>query len=146
MSRLIQDSIRERSCYMKDKTMTDILLICKGWYNKKLYNNTLEAFNAYYHKYYGCEDITMDKAFAEYLFLRPLALKAIEIKPVLARYIFDPIYSAIDNKKPFSETMYDRLIGLIQMIEKGMFDLSEYDDMFMKAKECNYEDETIGII
>ena len=29
---------------MKDKTLTDILLICKGWYNKTLYHNTLEAF------------------------------------------------------------------------------------------------------
>ena len=131
---------------MKDKTITDILLICKGWYNKKLYYNILEALNAYYHKYYGCEDITMDKAFAEFLFLRPLALKAIEIKPTLARYIFEPQYSLISNKEIFSEVMYDRLLGLIQMIETGMFDLSEYTDMFAKAEECNYEDETIGII
>lgn len=131
---------------MKDKTMTDILLICKGWYNKTLYNSTLEAFSAYYHKYYGCEDITVDKSFAEYLFLRPLALKAIEIKPTLARYIFEPTYSAIDNKEPFSEIMYDRLIGLIRMIEKGIFDLSEYEEMFTKAEKCNYEDESIGII
>ena len=131
---------------MKDRTLTDILLICKGWYNKTLYHNTLEAFNAYYHKYYGCEDIVMDKAFAEYLFLRPLALKAIKIKPTLARYIFEPTYSIINNKEVFSEVMYDRLMGLIQMIEKGMFDLSEYEDMFLKAEECNYEDETIGII
>ena len=131
---------------MKDKTLTDILLICKGWYNKTIYNNTLEAFNAYYHKYYGCEDIVMDKAFAEYLFLRPLALKAIEIKPALARYIFEPTYSIINNKEVFSEVMYDRLIGLIQMTEKGMFDLSEYEEMFIKADECHYEDESIGII
>lgn len=131
---------------MKDKTLTDILVICKGWYNKKIYHNLLEAFNAYYHKYYGCEDITMDKAFVIYLFLRPLVLKAIEIKPALARYIFDPIYSIIDNKEPFAEVMYNRLIGVIQMIEKDMFDLSDYNDMFAKAEECNYEDESIGII
>ena len=42
--------------------------------------------------------------------------------------------------------MYDRLIGLIQMIENGMFDLFEYEYMFVKAEECNYEDESIGII
>lgn len=131
---------------MKDKTLTDILLICKGWYNKELYHNTLEAFNAYYHKYYGCEDITMDKAFAEYLFLRPLALKAIEKQPTLARYIFEPVYSVIGNKEIFSEVMYDRLMGLIQMIEKDTFDLSEYNDMFAEAEKCNYEDESIGII
>lgn len=132
---------------MRDKTLTDVLLICKGWYNKQLYKNELEALNAYYHKYYGCEDITMDKAFAEYLFLRPIALKAIEVKPCLARYIFEPICSKnIENKQYFAEIMYDRLMGLIQMIEHGVFDLSEYEDMFEKAKACNYEDETIGII
>lgn len=131
---------------MKDKTITDILLICKGWYNKTLYHNTLEALNAYYHKYYGCEDITMDKAFAIFLFLKPLALRAIEIQPSLARYIFEPTYSVIDNKENFSEVMYARLMGLIQMTEKGTFDLSEYKDMFAKAEECNYEDESIGII
>lgn len=48
---------------MKDKTLTDVQLICKGWYNKKLYHSTLEVLNVYYHKYYGCEDITVDKAF-----------------------------------------------------------------------------------
>ena len=131
---------------MEDKTLTDILLICKGWYNKILYHNTLEALNAYYHKYYRCEDITMDKAFAEYLFLRPLALKAIEIKPKLAKYIFEPTYSIINNKEIFSEAMYDRLLGLIQMIEKDMFDLSDYKDIFTKAEKCNYNDDTIGII
>lgn len=131
---------------MKDKTLTDILLICKGWYNKKLHHNILEALNAYYHKYYSCENITMDKAFAIFLFLKPLALRAIEIKPSLARYIFEPQYSIIDNKGIFSEVMYDRLICLIQMIETGMFDLSEYTNMFTKAEECNYENETIGII
>lgn len=131
---------------MRDKTLTDVLLICKGWYNKQLYKNQLEAMNAYYHKYYGCEDIVMDKAFAEYLFLRPLSLKAIEGKPTLARYIFEPQFSILSKNEPFAEVMYDRLMGLIQMIEHGVFDLSEYEDMFEKAKACNYEDETIGII
>lgn len=130
----------------KNKTLTDILLICKGWYNKKLYYNILEALNAYYHKYYGGEDITLDKAFAVFLFLKPLALKAIERKPTLARYIFEPAYSIISNQEIFSEVIYDRLLGLIQMIDTGTFDLSEYEDMFAKAEECNYENELIGII
>lgn len=132
---------------MRDKILTDVLLICKGWYNKQLYKNELEELNAYYHKYYGCEDITMDKAFAEYLFLKPIAMKAMEIKPRLARYIFEPICcKTIEDKQSFSEIMYDRLMGLICMIETGMFDLFEYEEMFERAKTCNYEDETIGII
>ena len=88
----------------------------------------------------------MDKSFAIHLFLKPLVLKAIEIKPTLAIYIFEPTYSAISSKEQFSEVMYDRLMGLAQMIEKGMFDLSEYEEIFAKAKECNYKDESIGII
>lgn len=131
---------------MKDKTLTDILVICKGWYNKELYHSVLEALNAYYHKHYGCEDIEMDKTFAEYLFLRPIALKAIELDPALARYIFEPIYSIMDNKSPFSEVMYDRLLGLVQMIEHGTFDLSEYNEIFERAEKCDHEYESIGII
>lgn len=131
---------------MKNKTLTDVLLICKGWYNKKLYHSTLEALNAYYHKYYGCEDVTLDKAFAAHLFLTPLALKAIEIKPTLARYIFMPTPGIISSKDVFSEVMYDRLLGLIHMIEKDMFDLSEYVDMFVEAVDCDYKDDSIGVI
>lgn len=36
---------------MKDKTLTDIMLICKGWYNTEKYHSILEALNGYYHKY-----------------------------------------------------------------------------------------------
>lgn len=132
---------------MKDKTLTDILVISKGWYNKQLYKNPLEAFNAYYHKYYGCEDIAMDKAFAENLFLRPVVLEAIRRQPVLARYIFEPHVDTLDDQeKPFAEVMYNRMLGLIQQIRSGVFDLSEYEDMFESARKCHYEDETIGII
>jgi hypothetical protein len=73
----------------------------------------------------------MDKGFAEYLFLRPLVLEAIKIKPTLARYIFEPTHS-IFRKEPFEEIMYDRLMGLIQMIERDTFDLSEYTEMLLK--------------
>ena len=37
-------------------------------------------------------------------------------------------------------------MGLIHRIENGMFDLSEYEDMFVRAEECHHEDESIGII
>lgn len=63
-------------------------------------------------------------------------------KPALARYIFEPTYSVIGSKEVFAEVMYDRLLCLIHIIEKDMFDLSEY----VKAVDCNYEDDSIGII
>ena len=37
----------------------DILLICKGWYSEK-YKDILDAFNAYYHREYGFNNIDMD--------------------------------------------------------------------------------------
>lgn len=52
----------------------------------------------------------------------------------------------ITYKELFVDVMYERLIGVIQMIEHDMFDLSGYQYMFQKAEECKYEDETIGII
>lgn len=131
---------------MKDKTLTDVLLICKGWYNKKLYHNTLEALNAYYHKYYGYEDITMDKQFAMQLFLQPLVLKAIEIKPILAKYIFEPICNYENNNENYTERMYKQLLGLIMMITNDMFDLSDYQEMINTARKSNNTDVTIGII
>lgn len=67
-------------------------------------------------------------------------------KPALARYIFEPTYSIIGNKEVFAEVMYDRLLRLIHMIEKDMFDLSEYVDMYVKAVDCDYKDDSIGII
>ena len=57
-----------------------------------------------------------------------------------------PTPGIISSKDVFSEVMYDRLLGLIHMIEKDMFDLSEYVDMFVKAVDCDYKDDSIGII
>ena len=129
---------------MEDKTLTDVLLICKGWYNKNLYNNELDALNAYYHKYYGCDNITMDKTFAMHLFLQPLALKAIEIKPTLAKYIFDPICNC--ENESYTDRMYKQLLRLIMMITSDMFDLNDYQNMIKKAEDSHYQDKTIGII
>ena len=69
----------------------DILLICKGYYNKEKYKSILDAFNAYYHREYGCEDITMDERFAVNLFLKPCVkefLKEREINLFCELYLF----------------------------------------------------------
>lgn len=130
---------------MKDKTLIDVLLICKGWYNKEQYSNVLVALNAYYHKFYGCEDIIIDKSFALHLFLKPLVLKAIEIDSSLTQYIFEESCSFHKNKL-FNEEMYDRCLKLIINIKHDTFDLSAYQDMFDKLTEKDYVDNTIGII
>lgn len=130
----------------ENKQLTDIYLICKGWYNKKLYGDELEAMNAYYHKHYsGCDDIVMDIPFALHLFLKPLALEIINREPDKARFLFMDVLLN-ENNQLFADVMYRRIMYMISECTIGTFDLSEYEDMFAKARACKYEDETIGII
>lgn len=130
----------------ENKQLTDIYLICKCWYNKKLYDDELEAMNAYYHKYYsGCDDIVMDIPFALHLFLKPLALEIINRDPDKARFLFMDVLLN-ENNQLFADVMYRRIMYMISQCTIGMFDLSEYEDMFAKARACRYEDDTLGII
>ena len=130
----------------ENKQLTDIYLICKGWYNKKLYGDELEAMSAYYHKHYsGCDDIVMDIPFALHLFLKPLTLEIINRDPDKVRFLFmDALLN--ENNKLFADVMYRRIMYMISQCTVGTFDLSEYEDMFAKARACRYEDETLGII
>lgn len=130
----------------ENKQLTDIYLICKGWYNKKLYGDELEAMNAYYHKHYsGCDDIVMDIPFALHLFLKPLTLEIINRDPDKVRFLFmDALLN--ENNQLFADVMYRRIMYMISQCTVGTFDLSEYEDMFAKAIACRYEDETLGII
>ena len=131
---------------VENKQLTDIYLICKGWYNKKLYGDELEAMNAYYHKHYsGCDDIVMDIPFAIHLFLKPLALEIINRDPDKARFLFTDVLLN-ENSQLFADVMYRRIMYMISECTIGTFDLSEYEDMFAKARVCKYEDETLGII
>ena len=130
----------------ENKQLTDIYLICKGWYNKKLYGDELEVMNAYYHKHYsGCDDIVMDIPFALHLFLKPLALEIINRDPDKARFLFMNVLLN-ENNQLFADVMYRRIMYMISQCTVGTFDLSEYEDMFAKARACRYEDETLGII
>lgn len=133
---------------MTDNTLIDIMLICKGWYNKQLYKDKLSAMQAYYDKYYtyGETQVELTKDFALHLFLEPLVSEAIKRTPNLIYYIFNRNRNDI-NCKDFTTEMYNRCLTLIANIKKDTFEFDEkYLDMFEKTKKCNYEDKTIGII
>ena len=133
---------------MTNNTLIDIMLICKGWYNKELYKDKLSAMQAYYDKYYtyGESQVELTKDFVLHLFLEPLVSEAIKRTPNLIYYIFNRNRNNI-NCKDFTTEMYNRCLTLIANIKKDTFEFDEkYLDMFEKAKKCNYEDETIGII
>lgn len=133
---------------MTDNTLIDIMLICKGWYNKELYADRLSAMQAYYDKYYtyGESQVELTKNFALHLFLQPLVSEAIKKDPNLIYYIFNRNINDMDSED-FTTEMYNRCLTLIANIKKDTFEFNEkYLDIFEKAKKCNYEDETIGII
>ena len=61
---------------MTYNTLIDIMLICKGWYNKQLYKDKLSAMQAYYDKYYtyGESQVELTKDFALNLFSLQMTL------------------------------------------------------------------------
>ena len=132
---------------MLEKQNVEIMLICKGWYNKNKYKDILEALNGYYHKYYGCEEIKMDKEFALHLFLKPLALESIKRDPKLATYIYESFYG-FKKDGLFIDVLYGRTLDLIQMIKTGTFDISDYKNMLGERLDNDFEicDPTIGVI
>ena len=115
-----------------DETLTDIIMICHGWYDRNVYKNELEAMNAYYKKNYRAGDFAFTKDFALHLFLRPLVLQAIEEKPFLARYLFQPVRNDEANK-PFSEVMYDRSVALVRNLRKDDWDASRYKGIIKRT-------------
>ena len=123
----------------------DILLIAKGWYDEDKYSNILEAFNAYYHKEYGCEDITMDKGFALELFLKPTIIEMNKYCPSIIRDLFSSSFREYDQlySKDFTNIMYDRcLLALSKLATKGVVDFTDYEEMMNRRY---IEDEELGI-
>ena len=125
----------------------DILLICKGWYSDK-YENILDAFNAYYHREYGCEDIAMDKRFALELFLKPTIIEMSKYSHSIICNLFSPtcMESDIEYSKDFTNIMYDRCVtALCQMPTHDKVDLSDYAEMLNSIRR-EVADWNIGII
>lgn len=128
---------------MDEKTMIEIMLLCKGWYDHQKYNSVLHALSAYYHKYYGCLDIVVDEGFALSLFLKPLVVEAVKRKPTLISYIFEESASGIESIRDFEVVMYKRCLHLIHMIPAGTFAISDYEG---KIKECRETGTMLDII
>ena len=125
----------------------DILLICKGWYSDQ-YNTVLDAFNAYYHREYGCEDITMDKRFALELFLKSTIIEMSKYSPSIIRNLFSLtcMESDIEYSKDFTNIMYDRCVtALCQMPIHDKVDLFDYAEMLNSIRR-EVADWNIGII
>ena len=134
-------------CIMSKTLGKDILLICKGYYNKEKYKSVLEAFNAYYHTEYLCEDITMDEGFAIQLFLKPCVkefLKEREVNWFCENYLFKVSMHEIGlshdrmlrkkevKEMSFDEVLYYRLISWLCCLQvkdynnEWIIDLSDY--------------------
>ena len=118
----------------------DILLICKGWYSEQ-YKDILDAFNAYYHREYGFNNITMDKGFSLTLFLEPTIIKMSEYSASIIRNLFSTTCreSDIEYSKDFTNIMYDRCVTALINIpcrgDKWTDYLSDYSEMLNQSRE-----------
>lgn len=115
---------------MDEKLAKYILLICKGRYDKENYKDMLEAFNGYYHKNYGCYDITMDHRFAVELFIKP-TIEYFLTPDRIYSFVNNGLFSESINEKlffnpcvctEFYETLYIRLIGWLSMLDVRRMD------------------------
>ncbi len=99
---------------MDNKTMTDIIMICKQHYDTSKYKTTLDALKAYYNEYYGKENMVLTTQFIFNVFIKPVVIKR---EPSLAMYLLQPTafeyYNAKDIQLPILEVMYDRCIYVI---------------------------------
>ena len=121
---------------MDNKTMTDIILICKGHYDKSKHETKLDALSSYYNSCYRRGNIQVSLLPIEFIFkvyIKPTVLEAIKRDSSLAMYLFQPTvlesYKWNSRKlKSATEVMYYRCITLIQMIKPSTFNLSLPDE------------------
>lgn len=119
----------------------DIILICKGRYNHKKYKSQLEAFKAYYHKYYGCDDIEPNRGFIVNLFFKPTIQYILKKRNNIYNFINYGLFSEScmekrflnkDGYTEFYDVLYYRLITwicLLSIKENGEYidiDFSKY--------------------
>lgn len=121
---------------MDNKTMTDIILICKGHYDKSKHETKLDALSSYYNSCYRRGNIQVSLLPIEFIFkvyIKPTVLEAIKRDSSLAMYLFQPTvlesYKGNNRKlKSTTEVMYYRCITLIQMIKHSTFNLPLQDE------------------
>lgn len=106
----------------------DILLIAKGYFSiNDSHKDTLEAFNAYYHKEYGCEEINMDYGFCINLFLKPTIVELSELSP---RYFANSLLTPSvceSNEYSMDKNIYLRLLSTLICFASGnLVDLKDY--------------------
>lgn len=118
---------------MDNKTMTDIILICKRHYDISKHKTTLDALKAYYNEYYGRKNMQLSEEFIFNIFLKPTVLEIIKREPSLAMYLLQPtdFENYMLNAKgsvSISEAMCKRCITLIIFMKPSIFNLPDEDD------------------
>lgn len=103
----------------------DVILMCKGHFDIEKHGTLEEAFIAYYHKYYGCEDYIPDSRFLLGLFLKPAVMYILDtigdsftrerfVKEILNTGVeINDIDSNLENEDFYSR-LYNRVVGFIK--------------------------------
>lgn len=95
----------------------DIMLLCKGWYDKEKYITLKDALIAYYHRDYGNTDITPDYGFVNTVLLKPAIeeLFTEKLKYLFLQHIFNDsyIYHMKQPSQTYEEELFRRLTGFL---------------------------------
>ncbi len=142
----------------KQETLAkDILLICKHRFNTEKYKTIIEALNAYYHKWYGCEDIVMDCRFAVHLFIRPTVeyfLTKDRVNNFLNQGLFCETYAercTLDQENKsldFYEVLYYRMITWLCLLNVSQLndDTGQCDQLIDLSSYPLHDDNWEGVI
>lgn len=115
------------------KLYKDVIAICKGYYEKNVYENELAALNAYYKLHFDCIHNELDTKTANTLFLYPTLQYIINCCPketLELRYLFrsssyeDEIMrtDATDPDMDFDTILCWRIIELIKVQQTKEYD------------------------
>lgn len=134
---------------MSKNTEKDIILLCKKRYDSNKYPTLLDAFEAYYYKRYGCDDIQMDYKFAVNLFLKP-SVKFLLTENRIRSFIDSGLFNESFHERyacdangctDFYEVLYHRLTTWVclQKVREQNAETGEYEWLIDLSDYANDE-------
>lgn len=131
-------------------TAKDVILLCKGWYDKEKYPTTLEALKQYYRKNY-CDDMEeyLNESFLLKIVLEQTMQEIVEKYPdrmvgFVNLYLTTPRFFGYDNKsnQDYDCQLFYRItsfLNSLQMRGDGFIEIDTRDYFEFESGTHKYE-------
>lgn len=135
-------------------TAKDIILLCKGWYDKEKYPTILEALKQYYRKYYSeqFEEQLNERFLLKILLLQTMQEIAKDYPDRLIGFVNEYligtrwIYDYDENNQDYDYQMFYRIINFLANLQiKGHTFCKEIvlEDYFMRYENRRLKEDII---